>query len=210
MNNNRVGRQSVLCFFCVISALILSSCANTTVSRPSQDLAKEVVAEYRIGPGDRLSVMVWKNPDLSMAVPVRPDGKITTPLVQDLLASGRTPSELAREIEAILAKYVHDPIVTVVVTDFVGRYTEQVRVIGQATKPQALSYREGMSLMDVLISVGGITEFAAGNRASIIRHSEGQSQKVAVRIDDLIRNGDISANMKMKPGDILVIPESFF
>jgi polysaccharide export outer membrane protein len=145
-----------------------------------------------------------------MSVPVRPDGKITTPLVEDLPAAGKTSTELARDIEKALAKFIQQPVVTVVVTGFVGNYGEQIRVIGQAAKPQALAYRRDMSLMDVLIAVGGVTEFASGNKASIIRTIDGRQEKLNVRLDDLIKEGDISANMPMRPGDILVIPESFF
>ncbi len=168
------------------------------------------VRDYLIGPGDSVNVTVWRNPEVSMTVSVRPDGKITTPLVEDLTASGKTPTELARDIEKALSKFIQQPVVTVIVTSFGGPYSEQVRVIGQAAKPQALAYRNGMSLMDVLIAVGGITEFAAGNRANIIRTVDGKQQQLAVRLSDLIRDGDISANVPMRPGDILVIPESFF
>ena len=145
-----------------------------------------------------------------MAVPVRPDGKITTPLVEDLPASGKTSTQLARDIEQALSKYIQQPVVTVVVTEFIGPYAEQIRVIGEATKPQALPYREEMTLMDVLIAVGGITDFAAGNKARIIRNMDGKQQQFSVRLDDLIRDGDISANVPMRQGDVLVIPESFF
>lgn len=145
-----------------------------------------------------------------MTVPVRPDGKITTPLVEDLPASGKTSSQLARDIEKALGKYIQEPVVTVIVTGFVGPYGEQIRVIGQAAKPQALPYRKDMSLMDVLIAVGGVTDFAAGNQASIIRSISGTQQQFAVRLNDLIKDGDMSANVPMRPGDILVIPESFF
>ena len=162
-----------------------------------------------IGAGDTLSVIVWRNPDLSMSVPVRPDGRISIPLVEDLPAAGKDPSMVAREVERALAKYVRDPVVTVIVTQFAGPYSEQIRVIGQATKPQALAYRENMTLLDVMIAVGGITEFAAGNRANILRTSEG-NKLYRVRLDDLLRSGDISANVAVKPGDVLVIPESWF
>lgn len=145
-----------------------------------------------------------------MVVPVRPDGKITTPLVEDLPASGKTASQLARDIEKALAKYIQEPIVTVIVTDFVGPYSEQIRVIGQAAKPQALPYRENMTMLDVLIAVGGVTDFADGNKASVIRNVGGKPQQFGVRLDDLIKDGDISANVLMRPGDVLVIPESFF
>lgn len=166
--------------------------------------------EYRIGPGDNVIISVWRHPEVSLTVPVRPDGKITAPLVEDLIASGKTGTELARDIEKALAKYIQDPVVTVTITGFVGPYGEQIRVIGQAAKPQALAYREGMSVMDVMIAVGGLTEFAAGNKASIVRSVGGKQQKLAVRLNDLLRDGDLSANVPVRPGDILVIPESFF
>ncbi|MES2298315.1 MAG: XrtA/PEP-CTERM system exopolysaccharide export protein [Pseudomonadota bacterium] len=166
--------------------------------------------EYRIGAGDSLNIVVWRNPEVSMAVPVRPDGKITTPLVEDLQASGKTSTELARDIERMLGKYIQQPVVTVVVTGFSGPYGQQIRVIGQAAHPQALAYRQGMSLLDVLIAVGGITDFAAGNRARIMRRSAGAPQTLSVRLQDLIKDGDITADLPMHPGDILVIPESYF
>jgi len=166
--------------------------------------------DYLIGPGDNVTINVWRNPEVSMSVPVRPDGKITTPLVEDLEASGKTASQLARDIETALGKYIQQPVVTVIVTGFVGTYGEQIRVIGQAAKPQSLPYRRDMSLMDVLIAVGGVTEFASGNKASIIRTVNGKTQKVPVRLNDLIKDGDISANIPVQPGDVLVIPESFF
>jgi len=165
--------------------------------------------KYLIGAGDTLSVIVWRNPDLSMSVPVRPDGRVSIPLVEDLPAAGKDPSMVAREVEHALAKYVRDPVVTIIVTQFAGPYSEQIRVIGQAAKPQALAYRENMTLLDVMIAVGGITEFAAGNRANILRTSEG-NKLYRVRLDDLMRSGDISANVAVRPGDVLIIPESWF
>ncbi len=165
---------------------------------------------YLIGPGDSLSIFVWRNPDLSMSVPVRPDGRITMPLVEDLQASGKTPSQLARDIERVLAKYVKDPLVTVIVTGFVGPYSQQVRVVGEATQPQALPYREHMTVLDVMIAVGGLTEFAAGNRARLIRVVDGKQQVIRLRLDDLLKDGDITANVPLLPGDTLIIPESWF
>ena len=189
-------------------ALALAGCATRM---PPPALSAEVMnPDYLIGPGDNISINVWRNPEVSMSVPVRPDGKITTPLVEDLPAAGKTSTQLARDIEKSLAKFIQQPVVTVIVTGFVGNYSEQIRVIGQAAKPQALSYRRNMTLMDVLIAVGGVTEFASGNRASVIRTVDGQQQKLNVRLDDLIKDGDISANVQMRPGDVLVIPESFF
>jgi polysaccharide export outer membrane protein len=192
-----------------LSALLLAGCAGTGAKAPAGEAAVANV-DYLIGPGDALNIIVWRNPEVSMSVPVRPDGKITTPLVEDLQASGKTSTELARDIEKALAKFIQQPVVTVVVTGFVGTYGEQIRVIGQAAKPQSLPYRRDMSLMDVLIAVGGVTEFASGNRATIVRTIDGRQQKLAVRLDDLIKSGDMSANLSMRPGDVLVIPESFF
>ncbi|MES2018676.1 MAG: XrtA/PEP-CTERM system exopolysaccharide export protein [Pseudomonadota bacterium] len=194
-------------------ALALSALALGGCSTPVPMVADTTAAplhDYLIGPGDNVNIIVWRNPEVSMSVPVRPDGKITTPLVEDLQASGKTSTELARDIEKALAKFIQQPVVTVIVTGFTGTYGEQIRVIGQAARPQALPYRRDMSLMDVLIAVGGVTEFASGNKASIIRKVDGQLQKVPVRLNDLIKDGDISANMAMRPGDVLVIPESFF
>jgi polysaccharide export outer membrane protein len=165
---------------------------------------------YVIGPGDSLNVFVWGDNELSTDVVVRPDGLITTPLVEDLQASGKTPTELARNLEARLSRFVKNPKVTVSVTDFVGRYTEQVRVVGQASRPQSLPYRDGMTLLDVIISVGGLTEYAAGNKATIVRKVAGKTHQFRVRLDDLIRDGDISANTRMMPGDVLIIPETWF
>jgi polysaccharide export outer membrane protein len=202
--NIKLIQRAALALAC---ALALGGCAAT---RPVVADSGVTNPEYLIGPGDSISIMVWRNPEVSMTVPVRPDGKITTPLVEDLPAAGRTSTQLARDIEKSLAKFIQQPVVTVIVTNFVGNYSEQIRVIGQAAKPQALPYRRDMSLMDVLIAVGGTTEFAAGNRASVIRTVDGRQQKLNVRLDDLIKEGDISANMAMRPGDVLVIPESFF
>ena len=189
-------------------ALALGGCATHRGGQPIETQVAD--SQYLIGPGDSVNIIVWRNPEVSMSVPVRPDGKITTPLVEDLPAAGKTSTALARDIEKALSKYIQQPVVTVIVTNFVGNYNEQIRVIGQATKPQALPYRRDMSLMDVMIAVGGTTEFAAGNRAKLIRNVDGKQQQFNVRLDDLIKDGDISANVPMRPGDVLVIPESFF
>lgn len=193
------------------SALTLSGCAAWRAPAASKiDNTAAPHHDYLIGPGDSVNIIVWRNPEVSMSVPVRPDGKITTPLVEDLQASGKTSTQLARDIEKALAKFIQQPVVTVIVTGFVGTYDEQIRVVGQAARPQALAYRRDMSLMDVLIAVGGVTEFASGNRAVLIRKVNGKSERLNVRLDDLIKDGDISANVTMRPGDVLVIPESFF
>ena len=165
---------------------------------------------YRIGPGDSITLFVWRNPELGTTVSVRPDGKITVPLVEDMPASGKTPSQLARDIEKELAVYVREPIVTVIVAGGVGPYNQQVRVLGEAAKPQTLAYKQNMTLLDVMIEVGGLTQYAAGNQASIVRFVDGKQHQLGVRLDDLIKSGDISANVQMFPGDILIIPESWF
>ena len=165
---------------------------------------------YLIGPGDGVNIFVWRNPEVSNSVTVRPDGKITTPLVEELDASGKTPAQLARDIEQVLSEYIKDPIVTVMVNGFVGPYSEQVRIIGEAANPQAIPYRENMTLLDVMILVGGITDYASGNRASLVRVVDGKQKEYRVKLDSLIRDGDISANVDILPGDILIIPESFF
>lgn len=193
-----------------IALLNLMGCSTGKTSNNSARNEKNMAHEYLIGPGDNLQIIVWRNAEVSMVVPVRPDGKISTPLVEDLKATGKTSTQLARDIEKMLSKYIQQPVVTVIVTGFVGPYSQQIRVIGQAANPQALPYRQDMSLMDVLITVGGITDFASGNNANIIRSINGKQQKINVRLDDLINDGDISANVNMMPGDILVIPESFF
>jgi polysaccharide export outer membrane protein len=191
-------------------AMAVIGCASTSELSAPVAPAQSSVHDYLIGPGDSVNIIVWRNPEVSMSVPVRPDGKITTPLVEDLVAVGKTSTELARDIEKALEKFIQQPVVTVIVTSFVGPYAEQIRVIGQAAKPQALAYRQGMSLMDVLIAVGGITDFASGNSANIIRTVDGKQQKLNVRLNDLIKDGDISANVPVRPGDVLVIPQSFF
>ena len=165
---------------------------------------------YVIGAGDQLQVFVWGNPELSVSVPVKPDGTITTPLVEDVVASGKTSTQLARDVEVRLQQYVKSPVVTVTVSQFVGRYSEQIRVIGAATRPVALPYRQNMTLLDVLIAVGGISEFASGNRSSVVREHGTGVEKIRVRLDDMLNDGDMSQNMLMQPGDILVIPESLF
>ncbi len=188
---------------------LLLGCAVKKPAPGDQSISK-LAYEYIVGPGDQLSIFVWQNPDISNSVPVRPDGKVSMPLVEDLVASGKTPNQLAREIEEVLAEYIKDPLVTVTVVGFVGEATEQVRVVGEAAKPLALPYRTDMTLLDVMIAVGGLTEFAAGNRATLIRSSSSGQERITIRLEDLMKDGDISANLKMMPGDVLLIPESWF
>ena len=192
------------------SALVLLLAGCSTTYPPVAQPGPRIDAPYLVGPGDTLNVVVWRSPELSVTVPVRPDGKITTPLVEDLQASGKTATQIARQIEQVLTRYVQSPVVTVIVTNFAGPYSQQVRVIGEAAKPQALAYRENMTLLDVMIAVGGITDFAAGNKASILRIEGGKTRQFGVLLTDLIRGGDLSANVEMRPGDVLIIPQSFF
>jgi len=189
---------------------LVVGCSGKPELTPASATERAATAPYRIGPGDTLRVFVWGNPGLSDEVPVRPDGRISIPLLEDVEAADKTPTELGREIEQQLSAFVADPLVTVIVTDFVGPFTQQVRVVGQATEPQAIPYRGDMTLLDVMIAVGGLTEFAAGNRATLVRTADGQEQQYRVRLNDLLRDGDISANVAMHPGDVVIIPETYF
>lgn len=191
--------------------LFLVGCGGSTPSVDYEAPAPVEDQDYVIGAGDSLQVFVWGHDDLTVTVQVRPDGAISTPLVEDMPAAGRTPTELARAIEAQLEEYVRSPTVTIILQQFVGEYERQIRVVGQAAEPQALSYRNGMTLLDVMIAVGGLSEFASGNKAKIVRRTpEGQETVINVRISDLINKGEMQQNVKMLPGDVLIIPESMF
>ena len=187
-------------------AVLLAGCGTTYPPAPERATAADY--NYLIGPLDTLNIIVWRNTDLSSTVPVRPDGKVTVPLVEDMPALGKTPTQLARDIEKAMSKVIRDPVVTVLVTQFVGPFSEQIRVVGEAQRPQSLPYRDRMTLLDVMIAVGGLTDFADGNAASVVRTSEGR--QYGVRIKDLIRRGDVTANIEMKPGDVVIIPQSWF
>lgn len=201
-------------FRCLLYVLVLGCAAACSSGGATVEDSKQAgpadQTEYRIGPGDKLNIFVFNQPDLSIEVPVRPDGLISTPLVEDLLAAGRTPSELARDMEKKLAEFIRSPSVNVIVTGFVGNYGDQVRVVGQAANPQALPYRSGMTVLDVMIAVGGLGKFAAGNRARLIRSVDGKTTEMRIRLDDLLNDGDIHANVQVRPGDVLIIPESRF
>jgi polysaccharide biosynthesis/export protein len=192
---------------------LLAACAPPAT--PSADIpaakAGTNTSEYVIGAGDTLGISVYQAPELSVpSVPVRPDGRISMPLIPDILAAGKTPTELSREITSRLKEYVKDPIVTVMVTNFVGPLNRQVKVIGAATEPQAIPYRTHMTLLDVMIAVKGLTRFAAGNRATIVRTVNGKQDIIHVHLADLIQDGDITQNIEMQPGDTLIIPQSWF
>ncbi|MCM2326640.1 MAG: polysaccharide export protein [Lysobacter sp.] len=189
------------------AAAFLAACASPYPPAPATASSSDY--RYVIGPGDAVNIVVFRNPELSMTVPVRPDGMITAPLVEDIPAIGKDATTLARDIEKALAKVIRDPKVTVIVSGFVGPYSEQIRVVGEAAKPQVLPYKQKMTLLDVMIAVGGITDFADGNAATILRTSEGNKQ-YAVRIRDLIKRGDVSANVEVRPGDVVIIPQGWF
>lgn len=200
-------KSTVQWLMIAVSASIFTGCASNYPAAPSAAASADY--NYIIGPGDNVNIQVWRNPELSMSVPVRPDGKVTGPLVEDLVAMGKNPTALARDMEKELSKFIRDPVVTVIVTGFVGPYSEQIRVIGEAAKPQTLPYKQKMTVLDVMIAVGGITDFADGNGATILRTSENNAQ-YSVRLKDLVKRGDVSANVEMKPGDVLIIPQSWF
>lgn len=211
MSIKELVRSSLL----LVGVVFLAACSTGGNPLPTSVVHESSMAKtgdytYLIGPGDSVTIFVWRNPEISNSVTVRPDGKITSPLVEELKASGKTPEQLARDVEEVLSVYIKEPIVTVIVGGFVGPYSEQVRIVGEAANPQAIPFRENMTALDVMIAVGGLTEFAAGNRAAIIRVVDGEQQQYQVKLKDLLRKGDITANVDIKPGDVLIIPESFF
>jgi polysaccharide biosynthesis/export protein len=171
--------------------------------------APGVTANYRIGPGDMLQVYVWRNPELTTTVPVRPDGKVSTPLVEDMGAVGKTPSELARDIEKVLGEYVRSPQVNIIVTQPVSTFS-QLKIIGQVARPQSMAYREGMTVIDAVLAAGGLAPFAAGNRAKLIRTENGKPREIKVKLDNILNKGDLATNVALQPGDVLVVPESVF
>lgn len=194
----------------VVSLLMLGGCSMAPAVNPSGAASPQSVERYIIGPGDSLDIFVRNNPNLSTTVPVRPDGRVSIPLVQSMVAGGKTPDELAGDLQKELSQYIRTPLVTVIVKSFVGAYSQQVRVVGQAATPKAVSYRSGMTVLDVMIDVGGLTKFAAGNSAKIVRHLPGdKEQTIPVRLGELM-DGAIKYNVVMRPGDILIIPQSLF
>jgi polysaccharide biosynthesis/export protein len=210
-----IGKATVLTAWTVLP--LLAGCGHDVfpAKAPTPQIAPEASKasdDYIIGSGDQLSVFVYRNPDLSEpSVAVRPDGRISTPLIEDIVAAGKTPTRLAREIEARLTKYLQEPNVTVIVRSFVGPPDRQVRVIGEAADPVAIPYRDHVTLLDVMIATKGLTKYASGNRAIIVRTDpDGKRQTIKVRLSDLIRDGDISQNIEMSPGDVLIIPQSWF
>lgn len=201
----------------IAASLVLAACSSMGVGGGSLQAAPSTPADaaaaapdYLIGPLDQLEIFVWRAPELSTNVTVRPDGRISTPLVEDMVASGKTPSILAKDLAEVLREYVRSPEVTVIVSNFSSTFDQQVRVLGEAQKPTALPYQAGMTTLDVMVAVGGLTEFAAGNRAVLIRGQGEDRQSYRLRLDDLLRKGNISANVPVLPGDVILIPESIF
>jgi polysaccharide biosynthesis/export protein len=211
MNTSKRGAQpgkwSTLLILAV--AALVTACASTSPYPAAPQTADTQDHRYKIGPLDSLNILVWRNPELSATVTVRPDGRISSPLVEDIVAAGRNPADLARDIEVALGKFIRDPIVTVMLSGFQGTYAEQIRIVGEAAKPQAVPYRQDMAILDVMIQAGGLTDFADGNAAVLVRGSEGGKQ-YSVRLKDLLKRGDISANVAVKPGDIIIVPQSLF
>lgn len=199
----------------ICCSMLIVACSSSLPELPTATVHASLTKNiddysYLIGPGDSLNVFVWGNPEVSGTYTVRPDGMITTSLVEDIQASGKTPTELARGIESRLSQYIREPIVSVIVNGFTGPFSEQVRVIGEASEPKAISYTENMTLLDVMIQVGGLTEYADGNSASLIRVVKGQQKQFALKIDSLVTDGNIRENVDILPGDIIIIPEAWF
>ena len=176
----------------------------------AQDEPRTNTSDYEIGPGDTLNVFVWNRPELTVTVPVRPDGQISTPLVEDMGALGKTPSQLAQDIEEVLSEYIRAPEVTIIVEQFVGTFGTQIRVLGAVVNPGPVPFRDRMTLLDVMLEVGGMTEFASGNRAKLVRTVDGETEETRVKLNNLMNKGDLRENIAMQPGDVIVIPEAIF
>lgn len=205
--------KSLISLTLVGSVLVLSGCAifdrkEKLPPAPFVSPNEGPGPKYIIGPLDSLNIFVWRNPELSNRVTVRPDGFLSIPLIDDLPATGKTPSQLARDMEEALGNLIQSPIVSVMVEGFVGPFSQQVRVVGEASSPQSIPYRANMTLLDVMIHVGGLTEFAAGDRATLVRFQDGEQKEYRVKVDSLIRDGEIEENVKILPGDVIIIPES--
>lgn len=194
----------------IIFALTVLSGCSTVTSQPLAQSSAIDNSTYHIGPGDLLQIFVWRNADLSTNVTVRPDGRISSPLIDDLSVSGLEPNEVAVLVEDILSKYIRDPQVSIIVSGFQGTSNQQVKVIGNAANPRVLPYKKGMTLLDVMIAVQGLTDFADGDNAQLIRTIDGEQKQYTVFLDSLIRKGDISKNRNVHPGDTIIIPEAWF
>jgi polysaccharide export outer membrane protein len=194
----------------LVVVFVVAGCHNAPPLPSAPPASALPSSEYIIGPGDKLNIFVWRNPELSISVDVRPDGRLSIPLVEDVVAIGKTTTQLARELEQRLSKYVKEPVVTVIAQGFVGPFNEQVRVIGEASQPRAIPYRTDMTVLDAMIEVGGLTRYASGNNSVIVRTAGGRQQTYSVHLDDLIKDGDVASNVALQPGDILIIPQRLF
>jgi polysaccharide export outer membrane protein len=203
-----------------VGAVALTGCATTGGSGqtlpPAEFVANgnenQVSENYIIGALDEITIFVWRNQELGANVQVRPDGRITTPLITDMVAAGKTPAQLADDIRAALSSYIQEPLVSVMVNRPQGSFSQQIRIVGATERPAAIPYRANMTLLDAMIAVGGLSEFAAGDRARLVRvdRASGQQREYHVRIASLIRRGDVRANVRLEPGDVIIIPESMF
>lgn len=194
-----------------VAVLALLGCGGPSRQLPPATADARVEAPtYVIGPLDTISVFVWRNPEISTSATVRPDGRVTLPLVEEMPAAGKTPAELARDIEQALSEFILDPFVSVTVDGFVGPFDQQIRIVGEAASPQAIPYRANMTVLDVMIAVGGLTEFAAGNQTTLVRVIDGEQTQFRVRLNDLLQDGDITANVLVQPGDVIIVPETWF
>jgi polysaccharide export outer membrane protein len=208
----KISVSTLACLLGVLAGAraVVASAQTAAAQTPAAQTAQATLSpDYIIGPGDQIEVFVWQNPDLSVNVPVRPDGKISTPLDEDMVAVGKTPSQLAHDIEMKLSEYVRSPHVNVIVVKPDSVFS-QVKVIGQVVHPQAIAYRQGITVLDAVLAVGGLSEYAAGNRAHIVRMVAGKETNIPVRLNALVNSGDMSQNLLLKPGDVLVVPESRF
>lgn len=197
----------LVCWMVTATAVAQVAPAPAADAPASSALSPDEEASYVIGPGDQLQVFVWRNPELSTTVPVRPDGKISTPLVNDVVAVGKSPAQLSTDIEQVLGEYIRSPQVSVIVLQARSAYSE-VRVVGEVLRPQAVPYRSGMTVLDVVLAVGGLNPYAAGNRAKLIRRENGKDTEIRIKLEDLLNDGEMSQNVPVKPGDVLVVPQS--
>ena len=197
----------LVCWMVTATAVAQVAPAPAADAPASSALSPDEEASYVIGPGDQLQVFVWRNPELSTTVPVRPDGKISTPLVNDVVAVGKSPAQLSKDIEVVLGEYIRSPQVSVIVLQARSAFSE-VRVVGEVVRPQAVPYRSGMTVLDVVLAVGGLNPYAAGNRAKLIRKDNGANTEIRVKLEDLLNDGDMNQNVPVKPGDVLVVPQS--
>lgn len=211
LGSSAAGRSRVRILFAGF-LLLLAGCESLPEAPLHPESGHEAVSagDYRIAPGDRITVFVWQDRDLSLTVPVRPDGRVSLPLVGDVVAAGRMPSELSRELERRFSAFVQDPVVTVILAETAGPLDRRVRVVGEAAKPQSLPWRPGMTVLDAVIEAGGLTEFADGNRAVLVRQHAGEAVRYRLRLGDLLQDGDITANAELLPGDVVIVPETMF